>query len=220
MILSVLSVAILFMTKVKICGITNLEDALLSADFGADALGFNFYPGSTRYIDEGRAESIVERLTKPILKVGIFVNQTIEDIIDAEGIAELDLLQLHGNESPAFVTELRTRTDAKIIKAFRVGPDFDVKTVNEYRVDGVLLDSFSGHVWGGSGESFDWKTAKAVRDLVPELYLAGGLSPENVAEAIATVHPYAVDVASRVESTPGKKDPKKLEAFIRNAKGV
>jgi phosphoribosylanthranilate isomerase len=208
------------MVKVKICGITNLEDARHAVEFGADIIGFNFYPGSKRYIDEGYAESIVERLNAPVLKAGVFVNQSIAEIMDAEGIAKLDIIQLHGDEDANFVIELRKMTEAKILKVFRVGPAFDAPAAVEYPVDGVLLDSFSGTEMGGTGVTFDWNVAASLSRLIDKLYLAGGLTPENVAESVRAVRPYAVDVASGVETSPRTKDPKKIEAFIRNAKNA
>lgn len=208
------------MTKVKICGITNFEDARLAVEFGADMIGFNFFPCSKRYIDEGYAESIVERLMAPVIKVGVFVNQTFEDIMDAEGIAELDMLQLHGDERQELVEQLRVETDAKIIKVFRVGPDFDAAAIDEYDVDAVMLDSFSTAEFGGTGKALDWDIAAKIAESVQTVYLAGGLNPENIVDAVRIVRPYAVDVASGVELAPGKKDPKKLEAFIKNAKNA
>lgn len=208
------------MVKVKICGITNLEDAQLAIDLGADLIGFNFFPGSKRYIGVGYAESISERLVTPITKVGVFVNQTLEAIIDAERIAELDVLQLHGNEGQELVTQLRAETNAKIIKVFRVGTEFRGSAIDEFDVDAVLLDSFSNAAFGRTGQPFDWEIAARIAETVESVYLAGGLNPDNVAEAIRTARPYAVDVASGIESSPGKKDPKKLEAFIRNAKNA
>lgn len=206
------------MTKVKICGITNLEDALLSVKFGADALGFNFYERSPRYVSPSDAESIVERMKAPIIKFGVFVNETIEEILDAEFISEIDVIQLHGDETPEFVARLRKETDAKIVKAFRVSDAFDIGLVNDYEVDAILLDSFSASEHGGTGNKFDWELTRKVAANVEFLYLAGGLNPNNVADAIKSVQPFAVDVASGVELSKRKKDPKKLEAFIKNAK--
>ncbi|MGD9564353.1 MAG: N-(5'-phosphoribosyl)anthranilate isomerase [Pyrinomonadaceae bacterium] len=208
------------MTKVKICGITNLEDARLSVEFGADMIGFNFFAGSKRFVDAEYAESIAERLVTPVTKVGVFVNQSIEDILDAEGIVELDVIQLHGNESSDFVSELRTKSFAKIIKVFRVGPNFRTVEIDDYAVDAIMLDSCSNTEFGGTGETFDWRLAAEVATVAKDFYLAGGLNSANVAEAIRLVKPYAVDVASGVESSPGKKDPKKVEAFIKNVKSA
>ena len=208
------------MTKVKICGITNLDDARLSWEFGADILGFNFYPGSDRYVETGHAQSILEHLESPVMSAGVFVNQSIEDTVDVEGIAGLDVIQLHGDESPEFVAELRTVSNASIIKVFRVGPGFEPVMIDDYQVDGVLLDTYSQRNRGGTGQVFDWTVAGELATGIDRLYLAGGLNPDNVAEAVRAVRPYAVDVASGVELGPRKKDPKKLEAFIGNAKGA
>ncbi|NOT46189.1 MAG: phosphoribosylanthranilate isomerase [Acidobacteria bacterium] len=208
------------MVKVKICGITSLADARNAVECGADILGFNFYKGSRRYVDEGYAESIVERLQSNVLKAGVFVNHQLDEIVDAEGIAELDILQLHGDEDIDFVHALRTKTDAIIIKAFRVGPDFDESEVVKFPVDGVLLDSYSPVSRGGTGMQFDWAVARSLIGRINKTYLAGGLTPDNVADAVRTARPYAVDVASGVESSPGKKDPKLVEAFIKNAKNA
>lgn len=208
------------MTKVKICGITNLEDARHALEYGADILGFNFCRESSRYVDEGYVESIVERLVHPVKKAGVFVNENISEIVDIEGIAELDILQLHGEETPDFVARLREETDAEIIKAVRIKPDLDPAILEDYEVDGILLDAYSGeHQRGGTGMTFNWEIVKTLTINSP-LYLAGGLTPHNVVDAIRTVRPFAVDVASGVESSPGKKDLKKLEAFIRNAKNA
>lgn len=208
------------MTRVKICGITNLEDALLSIDLGADILGLNFFEKSSRYVSRRNAAAIIDKLPDEILKVGVFVNMETYRINEFVQLLKLDAVQLHGDESAGFVSELRRETDVKIIKAFRVPSDFMIERVLEFQAETVLLDKFSAEQYGGTGERFDWKIAHAVKELNVEIFLAGGLTPENVAEAVQNVRPYAVDVASGVESSPGKKDPKKLEAFIRNAKNA
>lgn len=208
------------MTKVKICGITNLEDAQHAVACGADMLGFNFYERSPRYVEPHLARDIVSALPDKLGKVGIFVNMEeyrVDEFIDLIG---LTAVQMHGDEDRSFVNELRKYTDLTLIKALRVNKDFRVSSVAEYGANAILLDSYSADGYGGTGSVFDWTTARAVRTLVPTLYLAGGLNPENVADAIRQVRPYAVDVASGVESSPGKKDPKKVEAFIRNAKNA
>lgn len=208
------------MTKVKICGITNLEDALLSVKFGADALGFNFYEKSPRYISPQAAADIVDKLPGNAMKVGVFVNiepYRIDEFVELVG---LNIVQLHGDEDAKFVIELRAETNAKIIKAFRVSSDFQADCILGLETDGVLLDAHSADQYGGTGTHFDWEIARTVKDLCPELYLAGGLTSGNVAAAVKFVEPFAVDVASGVESYPGKKDPTKLEAFIKNAKNA
>jgi phosphoribosylanthranilate isomerase len=202
------------MTKVKICGITNLEDALLAARFGADALGFNFYPKSPRFIAPEKAREIVERLPEGITKVGVFVNETPDKIIEIAEIAGLDALQLHGEETPEFALELKARTNLEIIKAFRVSPEFKPEDVLKYETDAILLDAYHPKEHGGTGETFDWEVALKVKRLVSELYLAGGLEAQNVEMAIKRVRPYAVDSCSLLEKNKGKKDELKVFNFI------
>ncbi len=206
------------MTKVKICGITNLEDALLSAKFGADALGFNFYKKSPRYILPEKAREIIEQLPKEILKVGVFVNESLEKIAEIAEIAKLDALQLHGEETPAFAKELKLKTNLEIIKAFRVSPAFKPEDVLQYEVDAILLDAYNPQEHGGTGETFDWEIAKKVQEIFPKMYLAGGLSANNISEAIEKVKPFAVDACSLLEFPKAKKDLKKVSSFIERAK--
>jgi|SRR5580765_136358 len=208
------------MTKVKICGITNLEDALVSVELGADALGFNFYEMSPRYITPQKASQIVKELPDSTTKVGVFVNMKEARVDEFVGLLGLAAIQLHGDEDSDFVKELKRYTNAKVIKAFRVGRGFNPNEVVDFDVDAILLDAYSPNQYGGTGDSFDWHTAQEVKQFTKELYLAGGLAPENVSEAIKTVGPDFVDVASGVESEPGKKDPKKVAAFITNAKNA
>jgi phosphoribosylanthranilate isomerase len=208
------------MTKVKICGITNLEDALLSAKFGADMLGFNFYEMSPRYIDPDKVREIADHLLEDILKVGVFVNASVEKLCEIAVIVGLDAIQLHGEETPGFVTELKAETGLEILKAFRVSPEFASTDVLAYKADAILLDAYSPYKHGGTGETFNWEIARNLQSELYPIYLAGGLTPGNVEDAVKTVRPYAVDVTSGVESSPGEKDPKKLEAFINNAKNA
>jgi len=211
------------MTKVKICGITNLEDALLSAKFGADALGFNFYAKSPRYIAPEKAREIIEQLPQGILKVGVFVNESLEKIAEIASIAKLDALQLHGEETPDFARELKSITNLEIIKAFRVSPEFKPEDVLNYEVDAVLLDAYSPLEHGGTGSMFDWKITDKVKEVSNnqiKIYLAGGLSHNGVASAISLRSPYAVDACSKLEVEKGKKDKVKVINFIcgvRNA---
>jgi len=202
------------MTKVKICGITNLEDALLSAKFGADALGFNFYPQSPRYISPEKACEIIEQLPKEILKVGVFVNESLEKICETATVAKLDVIQLHGEETPEFVREVKAKTNLEIIKAFRVSPEFKPEDVLQYAVDAVLLDAYSPKEHGGTGETFDWEIARKVQNIFPKMYLAGGLSVENVKKSILEVKPFAVDACSSVEEVKGIKSQAKVKNFI------
>ena len=206
------------MTKVKICGITNLEDALLSAKFGAHALGFNFYPKSPRYILPQRAREIVEQLPEAILKVGVFVNETLEKIAEIAAVAKLDAIQLHGEETPEFASEVKAKTNLEIIKAFRVSPEFKPEDVLQYEVDAVLLDAYSRHEHGGTGETFDWEIAKKVQEIFPKMYLAGGLSDVNIEKAILGVAPFAVDACSSLEEVKGLKNHTKVKNFILQVK--
>lgn len=207
------------MTKVKICGITNSEDALLSAKFGADALGFNFYEKSARYISPEKASEIIEKLPANVLTVGVFVNESLEKILATIDAAKLAAVQLHGEETPEFVRRLKEKFAGEIIKAFRVSEDFKPADVLEFQAaDAVLLDAYSRSEHGGTGETFDWAIAKRVREIFPKMYLAGGLSADNVEEAIKNVSPFAVDACSCLESSKGKKDLRQVETFVRVVK--
>lgn len=206
------------MTRVKICGITNLEDAQIAIDSGADAIGFNFYRDSKRFVDERDAAVIIQRIQGAITTVGVFVNHSIAEILETQSIAKFDVIQLHGDETQRFVNELRSETNSKIIKAFRVSAEFDVESVDRYNVDAVLLDSFSTMEYGGTGNTLDWNIAAKAAARFSDVYLAGGLTPDNVALAIRKVKPSSVDVASGVESSPGKKDPIKVATFMKSAK--
>lgn len=204
------------MVFVKICGITNLEDALAAINGGADALGFNFYHRSSRFIAPAAARRIIEELPAHTLAVGVFVNERSPE--DVERIATesgVGAVQLHGDESPAYCRALKTRF---LIKALRAGEDFMPEQALEYETDAILLDAFDTHARGGTGRSFDWQLARRTRELVPKLFLAGGLTVENVAQAISAASPYAVDACSGLESAPGRKDPQRLRAFIKAAK--
>ncbi len=186
----------------------------MSAKFGADALGFNIYEKSPRYITPEKAREIVEQLPADVLKVGVFVNESLEKIAKIAEVSKLDALQLHGEESPEFVKQLKEKTNLEIIKAFRVSPEFKPKDVLQYEVDAVLLDAYSRHEHGGTGETFDWEIAEKVRMLFPKMYLAGGLSEVNIAEAISNIKPFAVDVCSSIEKKKGIKDLNLLKKFV------
>jgi phosphoribosylanthranilate isomerase len=206
------------MTLVKICGITNLEDAVAAVAMGADALGFNFYKPSPRYITPQSAREIIEQLPNSILKVGVFVNEespaTVQEIANESGITAV---QLHGDESPDYCNEL---VDRYVIKNFSVSPDFEMQVTQHYHVDAIMLDTKHNTLRGGTGHAFDWSIAQQVSNLVPKLYLAGGLSPENVAGAIETVRPYAVDACSSLEDAPGKKNHDRMRAFVTAVRSV
>jgi phosphoribosylanthranilate isomerase len=210
------------MTKVKICGITNLEDARHAIDCGADELGFNFYKGSKRHLSPQNAREIIDQLPITSGNVGVFVNEPIDSLLEIAEFVGLDGIQLHGNEDMTYIETLQKRTKKFIIKAFRVEPSFLVGDALDWPLDFALFDTHSSNQYGGTGETFDWEEfGTDIYLWFPDnAYLAGGLTPDNVADAILIVRPYAVDVASGVESSPGKKDPKKLEAFIKNAKNA
>jgi phosphoribosylanthranilate isomerase len=206
------------MTKVKICGITNLEDALLSAKFGADALGFNFYEKSPRYISPENAREIIEQLPENILRVGVFVNEELEKIAEIAEIAKLVVIQLHGEETPEFAKKLKEKTNLEIIKAFRVSPEFKPEDVLKYETDAILLDAYNPKQHGGTGKTFDWEIAKKVQEIFPKMYLAGGITNSNVRMAFHHFHPFGIDTCSGVESSKGKKDKIQVINFIKRAK--
>jgi phosphoribosylanthranilate isomerase len=201
---------------VKICGITNLEDALAAVEAGADALGFNFYRRSPRYVAPEEAREIAARLPQSVMRVGVFVNGgEPEEVARMADEAGMTAVQLHGDEPPEYCRALQGRF---VIKAVRASADFEPESVLEYEADAILLDAFSDRECGGTGLVIDWAVARRVRDLVPRLFLAGGLGPENVAAAVGAVGPYAVDACSRLESVPGRKDPARVRAFVAAAR--
>ena len=200
------------MTRVKVCGITNLEDALAALEAGADMLGFNFYPRSPRYISPAEARKIIDRLPGGISCVGVFVNEPAPaevELIARE--AGLGAVQLHGDETPEYCQNLRGLTT---IKALRVSADYNVESAAAYDTDAVLLDAYVAGARGGTGHTFDWSLATLTRERVPKLFLAGGLTPDNVGAAVAAVRPYAVDVCSGVETSPGRKSPQLMRRFV------
>lgn len=200
--------------RVKICGITNLEDALAAVDSGADALGFVFFPASPRHISPDEATAIIRRLPPFVQTVGLFVNDDLETVNATADRCGLDMVQLHGDEPPDFCGGVRRR----VIKAFRVQDASTLDTIGTYRVSACLLDAWSPLARGGTGETFNWDiAAQAVRD-GRRIILAGGLTPDNVADAVRQVRPYAVDVSSGVEAAPGKKDPMAVRMFITSAR--
>ena len=205
------------MVQVKICGITNLKDALAAPAFGADMLGFNFYSKSPRYIQPPAAGAIGSRVPKNIKKVGVFVNETVANIAAVCIAAKLDVVQLHGDEDEELLKQVRAATHLPVIRALRIGGPDDVP---ETEADAVLLDAYSPDSYGGTGEIFEWEKAVALKTRFDEIYLAGGLTPDNVAEAVKAVMPFAVDVASGVELSPRVKDIQKMKAFITNAKNA
>lgn len=202
-------------TKVKICGITNLEDALAACDAGADALGFNFAEeakAKKRYIAPEAAKSIIEKLPVGVKSIAVCVNEPTDRL--REYLQFTDCVQLHGEESREQCEEVGEHA----IKAFRLSEDFDLDTLKTYNVAAVLLDAAVPGARGGTGQTCDWDRAGVAAGITERLVLAGGLTPENVAEAVKKVRPYAVDTAGGVESEPGKKDHERIRSFVKNAK--
>jgi phosphoribosylanthranilate isomerase len=207
------------MAHVKICGITRPEDAELAAALGAWAIGFNFWPGSKRRVDPAVAAGIAREMRRKVEPVGVFVNPTLDEVVRlVEGVG-LTHVQLHGDEGPSFCAAVAQRTGARVIKALGVGSGADIRDAERFHTDFHMFDAAAGSAYGGTGRTFDWALVQQRHSQVP-LILSGGLTPENVAEGIATVRPWGVDVASGVESAPGVKDPAKVEAFIAAATGV
>jgi phosphoribosylanthranilate isomerase len=204
------------MAKVKVCGMTNLADAEHAASHGAWAIGLIHHPDSPRYVEPEVAEEIGAALKRRCEVAGVFVNSTLDEVIDAAERENLTLLQFHGEEGPSFCVEARRRTGAKVIKAMRVTSAADVQAAETFRTDFHLFDAYWHGIHGGTGQRFDWDLVATRRSTVP-MILAGGLNAENVAEAIDFVKPYAVDVVSGVEAEPGRKDPAKVVAFLEAA---
>ena len=202
------------MTKVKICGIKTLSDAKFAVDYGVDAIGFVFAE-SIRNVSKEKARAIVQKLPPFVTTVGLFVNDTAENIEAICRFCGLDTIQLHGNERPSLLNKLKA---FKTIKAFRIQNEKDIIPIRKYKPDAILLDGYSENKMGGTGTSFDWKIVKKLRTSIPVI-VAGGLTHLNVSQAIRIVNPYAVDVSSGVESIPGKKDRKLIKKFIDAAKG-
>jgi phosphoribosylanthranilate isomerase len=206
-------------TKIKFCGITQLDDAELAVAAGAWAIGLIFWPRSPRRCDPAAAVEIAAAVKRRAEVAGVFVNATLDHVAELADAVGLTLLQLHGDEGPAYCAEAARRTGCKIIKAARVRSGADVQALAAFHTDYHLLDSYTAGVPGGTGETFAWEIARAHRSSVPVI-LSGGLTPDNVADAIAAVRPFAVDVASGVEQSPGRKDPDKLQAFAAAARSA
>lgn len=203
------------MVKVKICGITNLEDAVNSLNAGCDALGFVFYKKSQRYISPLKAKRIINLLPPLTLKIGVFVNAREKTIKRISKLCGLDALQFHGNESADFCGKFK---GYKIIKAFRVKDRIGIKDISDYKTFAFLFDTFTKSKVGGTGRKFDWKLVRHLDGLHKPVFLSGGLNAKNVEEAIRWVRPDWVDVSSSVEVKPGNKDRKKVKEFIEAAK--
>ncbi|MFA5515135.1 MAG: phosphoribosylanthranilate isomerase [Desulfuromonadales bacterium] len=203
------------MVKVKICGITNNEDAQHATASGADALGFVFYGKSPRNINPAAARSIIDGLPPFVTTVGLFVNEDPARIREIADFCGLDVLQLHGDENPAACAFPPLR----VVKAMRIKDAESLADHERFTVSALLLDAWVAGSYGGTGETFNWQLAAAVARQRPVI-LAGGLTPANIAEAVRAVRPYGVDVSSGVELTHGKKDPEKVAGFIHNAKNA
>ncbi|HPD47266.1 MAG TPA: phosphoribosylanthranilate isomerase [Anaerohalosphaeraceae bacterium] len=202
--------------KVKICGITNLEDARAAVDAGADMLGFNFYPESPRYLTVEQAIAILDEIPTFVDTVGVFVNPTTEQLKEITSYGFLSWIQLHGDETPEFcdmLNWLRVRS----IKAIRVRSAADIEQIDAYRTDAILLDTHNSRLYGGTGEAFDWSLIGDIS--TRRIFLAGGITPENVADA-AKLGVYGIDVCSGIESAPGKKDHARMKQLFDNLRHV
>jgi len=199
-------------TRFKICGTTSLGDAELAADAGAWAIGVILWSGSPRRCDPGEALRISRALRRRVEVAGVFVNAPLDEVTGLADALGLGIVQLHGDEGPAFCAEVARRTGAKVMKAAAVRSGADVAALEAFHTDLHLLDAHRPGLRGGTGETFDWELLRRRRTTVP-LVLSGGLTPENVGDAIAATHPFAVDTASGTEAAPGVKDPGKVRAF-------
>ena len=203
--------------KVKVCGITRYKDAAAALDEGADALGLNFFACSPRYVDPEEAHRIIRRLPAFAVSVGLFVNAASPAEVEATARhAAVQVLQLHGDESREYCRQL---SDWAIVKAFRIGSDFNPEKLAGYPVRAFLLDARDDVLFGGTGKTFDWRLAAGITKL-RSIVLAGGLNAQNVGEAIRIVQPYAIDVCGGVESSPGRKDRAKLREFMQAVRGA
>ena len=201
----------MLIVKVKICGITNYEDAKAAMDMGADLLGFNFYPKSPRYVNAEQAAEIINKLPAFTDIAGVFVNESIERIHETKNHCQLDWVQLHGDESPQFCEEFLSHS-VKTMKAIRVKDENDIRQAENYFTDAILLDAFDPEKYGGTGISFDWNI---VGHIGKRVFLAGGINPDNAAKAVE-LGVYGIDICSGIESEPGKKDHKKMKKLFEN----
>ncbi len=201
----------MLVVKVKICGLTNYEDAAAALDMGADLLGFNFYPGSPRYLSPESAAAIISKLPAFADIAGVFVNASFEQIKQIAAHCSLNWVQLHGDETPEFCQSFRS-LDIKTMKALRVKDRADIEKAQDYFTDAILLDAFDPQRYGGTGQSFDWNILGHISKRV---FLAGGINPDNAASAVE-LGVYGIDVCSGIESAPGKKDHSKMRALFDN----
>lgn len=205
----------MLITKVKICGITNYDDAAAATDMGADLLGFNFYEKSPRYIEPEKAADIINKLPGFVDIVGVFVNTPIDKIKETKQICSLNWVQLHGDEDPQFCNSLRSY-DFKTMKAIRVKDKTDIESTKGYFTDAILMDAFNPAKYGGTGISFDWNI---IGHIGKRIFLAGGINPDNAAAALK-LGVYGIDVCSGIETEPGKKDHKKIKQLFENIKDL
>lgn len=203
------------MVKVKICGITNLQDALSSLNNGADAIGFVFYKKSPRYISPKKAKEIVKLLPKPIIKIGVFVNNRQKAIKQIAKFCSLDMLQFHGAQSPEFCLRF---TGYRVIKAFRIKDKINLKKVLRYKVFAYLFDTYTKSMPGGTGIKFNWKLLRQASNFKKPVFLSGGINQKNCIKAIRIVKPDWVDVSSSLEKKPGQKDHDKVKKFIQKVR--
>jgi len=201
----------MLIVKVKICGITNYEDAVAALNLGADLLGFNFYRKSPRYIQPAKAVEIINRLPGFIDLAGVFVNESLEQIHETRNLCQLDWIQLHGDEDPEFCKEFLSH-DVKVMKAIRVKDQEDIKKADDFFTDAILLDAFDPEKYGGTGLTFDWNV---IGHIGKRIFLAGGINPDNAARAVE-LGVYGIDVCSGIEAKPGKKDHEKMKKLFEN----
>ena len=201
-------------TQIKICGLTRKEDVAAAVSLNVQALGFVFYAQSPRYVSPQQAQELIQSIPPSIAKVGLFVNATAEQVGQVLAVAEIDLLQFHGEETPEYCRQFGLMS----MKAFRIRDAESLKELPKYPTEAWLLDAYSAENLGGTGEKFNWDLAVEAQKFGKPVFLAGGLTPENVAAAVRQVQPFGVDVSSGVESSPGKKDHAKVRAFIDNVR--
>jgi len=201
----------MLITKVKICGITNYDDAVAAMDMGADLLGFNFYPDSPRYVTPEQATDIINKLPGFMDTAGVFVNASIEKIHETNAVCHLDWVQLHGDEDPDFCRSLLSH-NVKTMKAIRVKDQADIERADSFFTDAVLLDAFDPDKYGGTGLTFDWNV---IGHIGKRVFLAGGINPGNAAAAVK-LGVYGIDVCSGIEAEPGKKDHRKMKTLFKN----
>src|SRR5688572_19401069 len=213
---------------VKVCGITNVEDARAAIEAGANMLGFNFFPASPRFIEPDAAREIVTALRaetrseyERVVMFGVFVNESVGNVLRIADLGGLDGIQLHGDETVEYCRELKQHAPKRfVIKVVRSNRTIDFPGLSCYPVDGFMLDAYDPKLRGGTGQTADWALAREAAQRLPQVFLAGGLSPENVAQAIATVRPYAVDACSSLELSPGKKDHARMREFVAAVRAV